>query len=171
MWSAEAVGRAAGAALVLLALSACQVRPLYANGPQGPAPQLELPAIAVDAPVTREEQVYRNALNFGLRGGAAAAPTRYRLQYRLTIRETEVAVERRTGTPNAYQLSGSVSFLVTDFNTGDQVYGTNVTALDSYNRSSQDFANVRARRDAEDRLLRSLAQLTESRLAAHFASR
>ena len=164
-------GRFAAAALLVLALAACQVRPLYGAGPGAGGAQYDLPAIAVDPPVTREEQVYRNALNFAFRGGSAAAAARYHLVYRLVIRETELAVERRTGTPNAYQLNGSVSFLVEDTSTGRTIVGANVTATASYNRSTQAFANVRARRDAEDRLLQTLAELTEARLAAHFATR
>ena len=155
---------------VALALCACTIRPLYSGGPTGVGPQADLPAIAIDVPVTREDQVFRNALNFDLRGGGEGAPIRYHLSYRLVIREREVGVERRTGTPSAYQLEGSVSFLVEDTNTGAQVVGANVTAIDSYNRVTQDFANVRARRDAEDRLLTTLAQLTQTRLAAYFST-
>jgi LPS-assembly lipoprotein len=161
----------AALAATVLGLAACQVRPLYGAGPQGASPQHELPAIAVDPPVTRQEQLFRNALNFGLQGGAGAAPARYHLIYRLTIRETDIAVERRTGRPSAYQLNGSVSVLLRDIATGEEILGTSVTAIDSYNRSSQSFANVRAERDAEERLVETLAQLVEARLAAFFATR
>ena len=50
------------------------------------------------------------------------------------------------------------------------LFGTSVTVIDSYTRSSQNFANVRARRDAEDRLAQNLANLTQARLAAYFAT-
>jgi LPS-assembly lipoprotein len=146
------------------------VRPLYAPTALERGPQADLPAIVVDAPETREEQAYRNALLFDLQGGAGGDPARYTLAYRLTIREQEIAVERGTGIPNAYQLTGSVSFLVRDFATGASVYGANVTAVDSYTRSSQNYANIRARRDAEDRLTETLAELTQARLAAYFAT-
>ena len=169
MWSPR------GAALFVLVLaafgmSACQVRPLYAPTAFEPGPQADLPAIAVDPPVNREEQVYRNALLFGLRGGGGGDPPRYSLVYRLTIREQEILVERETGTPNAYQLTGNVSFLVKDIVSGRSLYGSNVTAIDSYTRSSQNYANIRARRDAEDRLGEVLAELTQARLAAFFAT-
>jgi LPS-assembly lipoprotein len=169
-------GRASALALFLagaVALSGCTVRPLYAPAPAlGEAgPQADLPAIAVDAPLTREEQVFRNALLFALRGGGEADSPRYSLIYRLTLREQEIAVERVTGTPNAYQLTGGVSFLVKDTATGESLYGSSVTAADSYTRSSQNFSNIRARRDAEDRLAEALAQLAQARLAAYFATR
>ena len=94
------------------------MRPLYCAGPDRAGPQADLPAISVDEPVSREEQVFRNALLFGLRGGGEGDPPRYDLIYRLTIREQEILVERVTGTPNAYQLTGGVSFLVKEIATG-----------------------------------------------------
>ena len=154
----------------LLPLAACTVRPLYAPAGGEVGPQADLPAIAVDAPVSREEQVFRNELLFALQGGAGGAAPRYQLLYRMTLRENEIAVERGTGTPNAYQLSGGVSFLVKDIAAGTSIFGANVTGVDSYTRSSQNFANIRARRDAEDRLAKVLAGLARARLAAYFAT-
>lgn len=167
-------------AVALTLLSACQVRPLYAPasaaagpaaGPYAGGPQAVLSAIAIEPPRTRQEQTFRNALSFLLHGGREPTASRYDLVYRLTIRSQEIAIERGTGTPNAYQLSGSVSFLVKDIGTGQSVYGANVTAIDSYTRSSQNFANIRALRDAEDRLTKALAELAQARLAANFATR
>lgn len=164
--------RRTGFSAVLLAavlLAACTVRPLYSTGGGG-GPQADLPAIAVAEPQAREEQVYRNALLFALRGGGEGATPRYGLIYRLTMREREIAVERGTGVPNAYRLTGGVSFLVKDVATGESLFGTSVTASDTYAHSSQNFANIRARRDAEDRLAEMLAELTQARLAAYFAA-
>lgn len=168
-WARKAAILVAAVAL----LSACQVRPLYAPSSQATGtagPQAVLAAIAIDLPRTRSEQTFRNALSFLLHGGREPAAPRYDLIYRLTIRSQEIAIERGTGTPNAYQLSSSVSFLVKDIGTGQEVFGTNVTAVDSYTRSSQNFANIRARRDAEERLTRVLAELAQARLAAYFAT-
>lgn len=171
-WSEGSAARHAACALaVSLIVGGCQVRPLYAPASTGVGVSAELPAIEVDAPVSREEQVYRNELLFGLRGGAAGEGARYQLIYRLTIREQEIAVERDTGTPNAYQLTGGVSFLLKDSATATSIFGANVTGADSYTRSSQNYANIRARRDAEDRLAKALAELTQARLAVYFATR
>lgn len=164
--------RSGAAALMLaaaLALAGCQVRPLYATGGPGSAPQQALPAILVETPANRMEQVYRNALLFAFTGGAEPAAPRYRLTYRLNVRELEIAVQRTSGTPNAYQLRGDLSFLLEDLATGQPIAGEAVSAVDSYTRSSQNFANLRARRDAEDRLMKALAERTEARLAAYFA--
>jgi len=155
----------------LLAVPACQVRPLYSTGTGGIAPQADLPAISIAEPVNRVEQVYRNALMFALRGGADGETPRYDLIFRLTLREQEIAVERDSGTPNAYQLAGGVAFLLKDLASGASLFGANVNATSSYTRSSQNFANIRARRDAEERLSETLAQLSQARLAAYFATR
>ena len=170
MWLRErAIGLAALA--LLTALAGCTVRPLYGTGPGVGGPQAELPAINVQEPTTRPEQVFRNNLLFLARGGGDGAEARYGLIYRMTVREQEVAIERGTGTPNAYTLTGGVSFLLKDVSTGESLFGASVTAADSFTRSSQNFANMRARRDAEDRLAKTLAELTQARLAAYFATR
>jgi LPS-assembly lipoprotein len=154
----------------LVLLAACQVRPLYAPAATGIGPQAALPAIHVDEPISREEQVFRNALLFGLRGDAEGEEPRYDLVYRMTIREQPILIERGTGTPGAHQLTGGVSFLLKDRGAQTSLFGASVTAVDTYTRSSQNFASLRARRDAEDRLANALAELTQARLAAYFAT-
>lgn len=169
-WPELRLAPAAALALALIGLAACQVRPLYAPTSSEAGPVADLPAIQIDQALSREEQVYRNALIFELRGGDAGASPRYNLIYRMTLREQPILIERGTGTPNAYQLTGGVSFLLKDAATGASLFGASVTAADSYSRSSQNFANIRARRDAEDRLATALAELTRARLAAYFAT-
>ena len=165
------LGRLCGViAIALVGLAGCQVRPLYAPTSVEAGPQADLPAIAIEAPIGRVEQVYRNDLIFALRGGSDLTEARYRLVFRMTVNEQGIAVERGTGTPNAYQLTGGVSFLVKDSATGESIFGANVTSTDSYTRSSQNFANTRARIDAENRLAKTLAGLTQARLAAYFAT-
>jgi LPS-assembly lipoprotein len=170
MWSYERAGLLLAALALAAGLSGCTVRPLYSTGAVEASPQADLPAIDVEDPATRPEQVFRNTLLFALRNGGDAADARYGLIYRMTIREQEIAIERGTGTPNAYQLTGGVSFLLKDVATGTSIFGASVTSVDSFTRSSQNFSNMRARRDAEDRLAKQLAELTQARLAAYFAT-
>jgi LPS-assembly lipoprotein len=170
MWCRERGLLRALGLIALIGLAGCQLRPLYATGPTGSGPRTELPAITVEAPDGRTEQVYRNALLFGLRGGGDATAARYSLIYRMTVHEQSIAVERGTGTPNAYQLTGGVSFLLKETASAQSLFGASVTAIDTYTRSSQDFSNIRAKRDAEDRLAKALAELTQARLAAYFAT-
>lgn len=160
-----------GSACLALALAACQVQPVYSTNTAGDTPRPELASIYIDSPGNRTEQVFRNALSFGLTGGAGEAPPRYRLNYRLVMRENPLGVERFTGTPTSYQISGRVSFILEEYDTGDPVMADRAIALASYDRSSQNFANIRAQRDAEDRVTASLAELVETRLAAFMAGR
>jgi len=160
----------AGIALLALGLAGCQVRPLYSTTATEAGPQADLPAISIQDATTRYEQVFRNALLFGLRGGGEGADPRYRLIFRMTVREQQLSVERGSGTPNLYQLTGGVSFLLKDAASDQSIFGASVTAIDAYARSSQNYSNLRAKRDAEDRLAKSLAQLTQARLAAYFAT-
>lgn len=154
----------------LVGAGGCQIRPLYATGSAAAVPQASLPAIDVDPPRGRIEQVYRNALLYALRGGDEGTTAQYKLIYRLTKRRQDIAVERGTGTPNAYQLSGGISFLLKDAVSDESIYGASVTSVVTYTRSSQNYSNTRAERDAEDRLATDLAALTQARLAAYFAT-
>lgn len=158
-------------------LSGCQVRPLYGSGSSqelaggGSSVRQSLRQIDVADPRDRNEQVFRNALLFNLQGGNGENETRYRLTYRLVMREQQIALERITGTPSSYQIVGQISYLLEDNDTGDVLMTDKVSAVASYDRSSQNFANVRAQRDAEDRVGNELARLVEIRISSYFAAR
>ncbi len=154
----------------LFGLAGCQIRPLYSTSASEPGPQADLPAIAVQDSSSRVEQVFRNALLYGLRGGGEGTDARYKLIFRMTVREQAQLVERGSGTPNLYQLTGGVSFLLKNAATDESIFGSSVTDIDSYTRSSQSYSNLRAKRDAEDRIAKSLAAMTQARLVAYFAT-
>lgn len=162
----------------VLALSGCQVRPLYADASTGsisadgaPSTRQSLREIDIADARDRQEQVFRNALVFNLQGGGGPAEVNYRLTYRMAVQEQRIALERVTGTPTAYQVRGQLSYLLEDADTGEVLVTDRVSAIASYDRSSQNFANVRARRDGEDRVGNELARLVEIRLASYFAAR
>lgn len=161
----------AGLALAVALLSGCQVRPLYAPDASGVSARSQLPAIAVDEPVTRPEQVFRNALLFGLRGGGEAASPLYRMNYRMILNVQQLAIEEVTGTPTTYQINGRIAYILEDATTGEALLVDEALATASYDRSSQNFANLRAERDGEDRVATVLASKVETRLATYFAAR
>ena len=158
-------------AFALALLAGCQVRPLYAPDASGVSARSQLPAITVDNPVTRPEQVFRNALIFGLRGGGDAASSLYTMNYRLTFDVQQLAIEAITGTPTSYQVNGRIAYILEDAATGEPLLVDEALATASYNRSSQNFANLRAERNAEDRVATTLARKIEIRLATYFAAR
>lgn len=159
--------------LLTALLAACQVRPVYAPGFGGaPGPvNAELASIDIDDADGRKEQVFRNALLYGIRGAGDGGQSLYKLNYRLIVDEDPLGVEEFTGTPRSYQVSGRVSFILDDLGTGKAILTDRVNAVASYDRSSQNFANSRARRDAEMRVSETLARLVQTRLAAYFAAR
>ncbi|WP_034491750.1 LPS assembly lipoprotein LptE [Afifella pfennigii] len=168
MWSA----RRASFALILAAtalLAACQVRPLYAPGPTGRSVQAELAAVSVAAPSTRPEQVFRNTLLFGLEE-ATPVPKRYDLRYSLSLASSSVGIESVTGVPTAYQISGTLNYVLTDAQTGERLTSGTIANVASYDRSSQTFANIRAERDAENRVATTIAGILKTRLAAFLAT-
>jgi LPS-assembly lipoprotein len=161
----------------MLALAGCQVRPLYGDSAGAGLSETSdtvrqsMREIEVAEPRDRPEQVFRNALLFNLQGGGGPAATRYRLTYRLVLREQQLALEQTTGTPTSYQLRGELSYLLEDADTGKALMTDRVLAIASYDRSSQDFANTRAERDSEDRVGNELARQVEIRIASYFAAR
>ncbi len=128
-------GRRVGLAALAFALASCQVRPLYAPGPDGVSVAQILPAIEVAAPETRPEQVFRNALLFRFRGGDDGAPPRYRLDYGLALVERSVAIEQYTGTPGAYQVAGRLAYILRDAAGGTVLIQDRASAVASYERS------------------------------------
>ncbi len=183
MWLAEALKKpgpvfAFAALAAAMALGGCQVRPLYAETTVGDSSvaggstvRQALREIDVAEPRDRKEQAFRNALLFNLQGGGGAGEDRYRLSYRLQMRELQIALEEISGTPTSYQIRGQVSYLLEDSETGDVLMTDRVTAIASYDRSSQNFANVRAKVDGENRVGNELARLVEIRIASYFAAR
>lgn len=159
-------------ALVALALTlvSCQVRPLYAPGPGGVSVASVLPAVDVAPPQTRGEQDFSNALLFRMRGGEGGAPPRYRLDYALVLVERRVAIEQFTGTPAAFQVEGRLTYILREGPAGRVLLSDRASAVASYDRSTQEFANVRAREDAEQRVAEALADRVAARIATHFAA-
>jgi LPS-assembly lipoprotein len=77
----------------LMALSGCQVRPLYANGPSAAGVSALSQSIAVNEITSRYGQEVRNHLIFLLNGGAGEpAGAAYKLELGVTKRVTTVAV-------------------------------------------------------------------------------
>jgi LPS-assembly lipoprotein len=82
-----------------------------------------------------------------------------------------LAIEEITGTPTSYQVNGRIAYILEDAATGEALLVDEALAAASYNRSSQNFANLRAERDAEDRVATTLASRVETHLATYFAAR
>lgn len=152
---------------LMLATAGCQVRPLYAEG-GGAGASTRLAALALDGPDNRVEQTFRNAF-FAGRGGEPARPS-LRMGYDIALNVQQVGIQQVSGTPTFYTLGAVLSYAIRD-DAGKPVFQGRETASASFSRSTQSFANIRAERDAEDRVARALAGQVEARIAAFLAGR
>lgn len=153
-----------------LALSGCQVSPLYgdrslATGGQS-ATAAALSAIVIDEPADRTTQLVRNELFFGL-GSGAVAP-----QYRLALRAasaTQILGVSGTGAAFARTVRVTASYQLFDLGSSTPLAENTVISTASYDSVEQRFANQRAQIDAEERAARDVARVIEAQLAAVFA--
>jgi LPS-assembly lipoprotein len=164
------VAIAALGAAVLIA--GCTVQPLYSSGGAGdtiggsvtPDMRSKLASISIDPAGNVFQQQVRNRLIFLLSGGAGepAAPN-YRLSLGLSSNTlSAVSVDigdqtDRTGRPSAGIVKATSNYVLRDKDGKPLVSGTR-TAGSSFDRPRQEFANLRAQRDAAKRAAEELAE-------------
>jgi LPS-assembly lipoprotein len=157
----------------LLALSGCQVRPLYATGPAAAGASVLSQPISVNEVTSRYAQEVRNHLIFLLNGGAGEpVNAAYRLELGVTKRVTTVAVVTpRTGESRgtAGSIVLSSNYVLSDAATGSQAATGSREVSASFDSPRQQFAKLRAERDAEDRAARELAESLKLAIAADLA--
>lgn len=163
------IGAAAAAMLLASAVAGCQVRPLYSTGGETEA---VLSSIGITEADTRIEQQVRNHLIFLLAGGGGepAAPE-YMLELNVAVRNIGVLIDTTTDVPRAGRIVATADFNLARESTGETVrYGKRSTvALVDF--PVQEFAKIRATRDAENRAARELAELIRADIAASLARR
>ncbi len=154
----------AGLALSLAVASGCTVRPLMATPDITSSGYASVPALSsiTIAPVdTRYGQEVRNHLIFLLNGGAGQpAGARYTLD--LSVRRSSSAAARvqvRTDNePTSSLMTMTADYKVTDSSTGSVVATGRRQISSAYDVPRQEFAALRAERDAENRAARELAE-------------
>lgn len=153
-------------------LAACNIRPVYGpNSGYGVSDVAEeLSAIAIDKAPDRVSQELRNRLIFTFNHGRSVAQKRYQLAFSLAESDDAIAIEERSGAPASYRLTVTVKYRLIDTQTNTPMTAGTIRASASYDRSSQSFANIRARRDAENRAAVSAADDITARLSTFFAS-
>lgn len=165
-----ALGLALGLSAAGLAACTEMPHPLYGKA-TGVAPALR--TVDVAAVQGRIGQQVRNELVFGLYGGAGDVEGKplYRLELTVTALDSAVGVERYRNQPAAYVEQISATYTLTEVATGATVTSGTSFANASFDYSEQHFANVRARRDAENRVASVVAADIRNKLAVYFASR
>ena len=163
--------------VALVGLSACQVRPLYSDvspNAAGVSAPAALKSVAVVEAKTRYGQEVRNQMIFRLGGGAgeAASPT-YSLDLGVTkqvISSASIQIDAgQTGQPTAGGVVLTSLYSLKESATGTVVSSGKRTVTASFDRPTQQFASLRAQRDAENRAARELAELVYLAVAAELS--
>jgi len=125
-------------------------------------------AIAVADVGDRVAQEVRNNLVFGFTGGKPAAPARYDLTLNVATSEARLGFEKDETAP-AYQVTVTVRFELKEIASGRIILRSSSNGVASYDRSNQNFANIRARIDAENRAALQVSEHLQLRLAIALA--
>ncbi|MGV3549780.1 LPS assembly lipoprotein LptE [Rhizobium sp.] len=157
------VGLAAGLC-ALLALSGCQVKPLYATDTNT---QQAMAAIDFSEADDRVELEVRNNLVFLASGGAGEPVNpQYDVDFNVTTRYVGVLLDLKDDLPRAGRVELRAEFTLKRRGT-EEILRTGkrrTVALVDY--PGQEFAKIRATRDAENRAAREMAELIRADLAA-----
>lgn len=159
-------------AVMAVAVAGCTVQPLYSGGDgreigAGVTPNMrtKLASVSIEPASDIFQQAVRNRLIF-LLGGGAGEPQHplYKLRMGLTNSTVSAVVvdvgERnndRTGRPSAGSVRASSNYVLLD-NQGKPVARGKRTVFASFDRPRQEFANLRAERDAQKRAAEELAE-------------
>jgi len=165
--------RASAIAGIILAagfIGGCTVRPMLAttSNELGSADGVQLSSVSVAEVGTRYGQEVRNHLIFLLHGGAGqSANPAYRLDLSVS-RAVSSTVQVQSGgvnepTAGSVQIVGRYALVETA--TGNTIARGTQEAFASFDRPLQEFAVLRAERDAENRAARELAEFIRLALA------
>jgi LPS-assembly lipoprotein len=158
----------AGVALIG-ALAGCQVRPLYStpSGTEG-----KLASISLSEAGDRVEQQVRNDLIFLFAGGAGEAQNAvYHLEMDVTSKTVGVLNDVRTDTARSGRVTVTADYNLTKSDSGETIASGKRSAVAMVDFPSQEFAKLRAIRDAENRGARELAELIRADVASALARR
>jgi len=140
-------------------------QPLYGEAAH-PGLTAELQAIAVAPIKNRIGHYLGNDLIANLNGTGATPEPKYRLTVTTTVGSDTPTVSSQIGVANAATVTATAAYTLTPAGGGEEILSGSATAVAVYDNTEQRFANLRAERDAEIRLAKSLADEIELRLAA-----
>jgi len=150
-------------------LAGCQVRPLYstAAGTEG-----KLASVSISEATSRVEQQVRNDLIFFFGGGAGEAQNAvYHLEMDVNVRTVGVLNDAARDTARAGRVTVSADYNLTKADTGETLASGKRSAVAMVDFPTQEFAKLRAIRDAENRGARELAELIRADVASALARR
>ncbi|MGV8937646.1 MAG: hypothetical protein ACOH2J_11015 [Allorhizobium sp.] len=146
-------------------LSACQVRPLYeANTPTAG----RLASIGFSAATDRITQEVRNSLIFLTSGGAGeTANPEYKVELVVTASVGTPLLDDSSTMPKIARLTLVSVYKMTRVSDGTILRAASRQAVALYDYPAQEFAKLRAKRDAENRAAKELAEIIRADLAGY----
>lgn len=150
--------------LLMLGLASCQVKPLYATDGATDAAMRSIQFSEAD---DRVELEVRNNLVFSAAGGAGepAAPD-YDVDLNVATRNVGVLLEMETDMPRAGRIEVKADFTLKKHGTDEVLRTGHRTAVALVDFPGQEFARLRAIRDAENRAAREVSELIRADLAS-----
>ncbi len=151
-------------ALIAPLLAGCGFQPMYAETSTGVQLDEVMRTVSVAKIPGRVGQRVRNELIFATTGGGYRDAAEYRLE--IAIRESvQDTVVAKTGESEgrAYRLTAAFKLIRLE----DQTVALSGTSIGraAYDNLDSTFADIRARRDAENRAARSVAEDIQTRIA------
>lgn len=145
----------------LMVLSSCQVRPLYASVEPGSA----LASIDISPASNRVEQQVRNELVFMLNGGEGEpANHQYELLLKVSSSRQDFTTANSTSSaPSPSHVVVTATYALTK--SGKVVTKATRSAIALFDYTSQQYARIRAQRDAENRAAKEVAEQLRTDLA------
>jgi LPS-assembly lipoprotein len=161
--------RAAAAVLMALGLGGC-FQPLYGEAAH-PGLVDDLRAVEVAPIKDRIGHYLGDDLISNLNGSGETPAAKYRLTVTIAQSSQVPTVESQINAASAATVIGKATFTLTKIDGGAVLFKGDATAAAVYDRTLDSFANLRASRDAEIRIARSLADEIELRVAAALGDR
>ncbi len=168
-WSRRRVLRLASASTAAWLLTGCGFRPLYGSRGSSPA-AVELAAIEIAHVSDRLDQNLRNDLINRLTPFGEPAQPRYHLFIQTGQSSSALAIQSNS-TITRYNLIVNASFVLTERDSGQTLYGGSARAVGSYDAVRSDFATLTAEQDSARRTVREVAEDIRAQLAAFFSRR
>ena len=154
-----------------LGLSACQVRPLYSsNTTTGQTLATELSSVEIAPADNRIEQEIRNNLIFAFTGGGTPEAPAYKLVLDTKTTSDDLTIESGTGLAKTTRVSMTATYTLIKLSDKSLATKGSSYFTAEFARSTQRFANDRAKLDAENRAAEQIANDIQLRLSAFFAA-
>jgi LPS-assembly lipoprotein len=169
IWPSSKDWRIFAALLLALPAGGC-FQPLYGEAVH-PGLTADMQAISVDPINDRIGHYLGNDLIANLNGTGATPAPKYRLSVTVSEGSATPTVTSQLQVANAATVTANATYTLRPVGGGPSIVSDKATAVTVYDRTEDRFANLRALRDAEIKLAKSLADEIELRLAAYLGEK